>query len=124
MGSFSVELDPVQMREATSQAIMGILTPEVKTELIRKAIGELLAPTDNSYYGSRKVSPLEKAFYDAVQVVAKEVCKEVVAADLTIRERLRVLAQETATKVMNLNSDDMANKMAESFVHSMRRKDD
>lgn len=122
MTNLTIQLDPVALREATSQAIMGILTPEVRAELISKAISALLAPSTNSW--DKNKSPLEIAFNDAVNKVAREVCVKIVDEDPAIRDRVKALAAQTMQKVFNCDIDEMAKRMAQSFVDSMRRTND
>ena len=116
MSQLSIQLDPVALREATSQAIMGILTPEVKERVIRTAINNLLGPTDN--YNSK--SQLQIAFDQAVVAVARESVKEMVANDQEIKEKVMELARETARKVFNMDTDKLAEKMADAFCSSIK----
>ena len=64
MTNLNLQLDPVALREATVQAISGILTPEVRAQILQEAIRAVLKPSTNSW--EKGVSPLEKAFQDAV----------------------------------------------------------
>jgi hypothetical protein len=114
MTNLTVQLDPVALREATAQAIMGILTPEVRTALVQNAISAILKPSTDSW--NRDKSPLQEAFNLAVQQCAREVAKEVVSADPSIVERLRALAKECAEKVLKQDTDKLAEKMADAFV--------
>ena len=73
MSSIQITLDPVALREATSQAIMGILTPEVRAQVIQNAISAILKPSTDSW--NREKSPLLLAFEQAVQHIAREEAK-------------------------------------------------
>lgn len=69
MASLTIELDPVSLREATAQAIMGTLTPEVRTAVIERSIRDLLTSSTDSW--DKGKTPLQKAFDLAVEKVAK-----------------------------------------------------
>lgn len=119
MSNLQIQLDPVALREATAQAIMGILTPEIKAQLIETAIRALLTPSTNSW--ERGKSPIEVAFNDAVIHVARELAKEIVKNDPAIMQRLADLARAASDKVLGQDADKLAEKMAGAFVDAMQR---
>lgn len=119
MANVSIELDAVALREATNQAIMGVLTPQIREELIRKAIVQLLAPSPNSW--ENKITQLEAAFEQAVYKYAHEVCRDMVNNDLEIKAKIRDLIRQTADKILNADLGKMADRMADAFVASCRR---
>lgn len=114
MSSLTIQLDPVALREATAQAIMGTLTPEVRAQLLQQAISNLLQPSTDRY--ERGQSPLQQAFNIAVNSVAMEIAREEVKASQEIRDKLRALVAEVAAKVLNQDVDKLTEKMAEAFV--------
>jgi TRAP-type C4-dicarboxylate transport system substrate-binding protein len=117
MSNVQISLDGVALREATSQAIMGILTPEVRAQILQKAISHLLTPSTDSW--ARQKSPIQEAFDQAVSKVAKEVAEQVVKDDPAVMDRLRALAQDVAHRVLNTDAAKLAERMAESFVRSL-----
>lgn len=119
MAALTVELDPVALREATSQAIMGILTPEVRERMLRQAIANLLAPSTDSW--NRQKSPLELAFESATRQIAGDIVTEHLKGNADFLERLKNLARETADKVLGVDVNKMVDKMAEAFIASMRK---
>lgn len=116
--SLTVSLDPVALREATTQAIMGVLTPEIRERLIRESISALLAPSTNSW--DRGASPLQEAFNRAVTNVANQMAREWIEADETIKAKIRTLMTEAAQKMLSVDTDKLAERMADAFVHSLR----
>lgn len=119
MSDITLKLDPVAMREATSQAIMGVLTAEVRTELIQSAIRQMLNPSKNSW--EKGQSPIEVAFLAAANQVAREVALEVVKADEGMKVKLKELLEQAAAKILQTDTDKLAERMADSFVNSLRR---
>lgn len=118
MASMQIELDPIALREATSQAIMGILSPEMKTKMIETAITALLNKSTETWdYGA---TPLQKAFNAAVEQVAREVAVQYIANDKTIKPQLEHLVAKTVTKVFSLDQDNLAERMADAFVDGIK----
>jgi|GEM_PF-4842166 len=119
MSQLTIQLDPVALREATAQAIMGTLTPEVRENLLRSAISNLLNKKTGEY-GMGKTE-LEIAFDRATTEVARELVREYVKSDASFMEKLNALIRETADRILNMPVDKMAEKMADAFTSSMRR---
>jgi len=118
MTNVSLQLDPVALREATTQAIMGILTPEVRAQIIQTAISAILKPSTNSWEKGK--SPLELAFENAVNDVARQEAKKYIADDPSVSERLRDLLRKCADKVLSADQDKLVERMADAFVSSLK----
>lgn len=118
MSTIQLELDPVALREATSQALLGLLTPEMKIKLVEQAIAKMLTPSTNAW--DKGVVPIQKAFEDAVFLLVKGFAVEQVKADPTIHEKLNRLLLETCKKLLDLDVDKLADKMADAFAQSIR----
>lgn len=119
MSNLTIQLDPVALREATGQAIMGILTPEVRAQILQAAIDSLLRPSTDSW--NKGKSPIEQAFEQAVTQTCRDLAREYVANDPELMGRLRKLLADTAAKVLDCDTDKMAERMADAFTSSMRR---
>lgn len=117
---FSVSLPPDAVQQATTQALMGILSPEVKEQLLQKAINAILCEK-NSYRDKKTL--LECAFEDAVAQVAREEAVKMVKDDEQIRSKLQAVLRDTADKVLSTSPEQLAEKMAASFISSIRRAD-
>lgn len=118
MTNLNLQLDPVALREATVQAISGILTPEVRAQILQEAIRAVLKPSTNSW--EKGVSPLEKAFQDAVEKLAREEAKRYIEESPEVATKLKELLRETADKVLSVNRDKMVERMADAFVSSIK----
>ena len=119
MSSLTLQLDGDALREATVQAMLGVLTPEVKSQMLEKAIQAMLKPSTNSW--EKNKSPIEIAFEQAVDKVAREEAIRIVSEDPVLCDRIRELMRSTADKVLNADQEKLAQRMADSFVSSLRR---
>lgn len=119
MGNLTLQLDSIALREATTQAIMGILTPEIRAQILEKAISALLTPSTGLY--ENKKSQLELAFEWAVNQVAHDEAKRMINEDPAMRERVKEMLRLTADKVLNADMDKLAERMSDAFVSSMRK---
>ena len=87
--------------------------------MLESAINSLLTPSTNSW--DRKKSPIEFAFEQAVDKVAREEAVRLVSEDEALRSRMKELLRTTADKVLNADLDKLAERMANSFVESLKR---
>ena len=120
MTRVQLELPPELMREATANAIVGRLTPEVKTALIEKAVQALLTP--DRYAGTNAKSPLEEAFERAVRSVVQDICREIVANDPTIRARLQAMVADVAKRFTEGKMDRVMEKFEQAFWQGLSEK--
>ena len=121
MTNLSIQLDPVALREATSQAIMGILTPEVRAQILQSAIRSLLAPSTNSW--DRGKSPIDTAFEVAVNIIAREEAKRLVTEDEAISAQIKSLIRAATERMLTSDPEKLAERMAGAFVDSLRSRD-
>ena len=119
MTQVTLNLDGEALREATVQAMLGVLSPETKAKVLESAIHNLLNPSTNSW--DKKKSPIEVAFENAVLQVANAEAKRMVEEDSATRERMKQLLRTTADKILDADMDKLAQRMADAFVASIRR---
>lgn len=117
--AITVTMDAEALQQATMQALMGVLTPEMKDSLIQKAIQEIMKPQSKGY-GSTK-SVLELAFENGVERMCREEMIGILTADPALRERINALLRITADKVLSADQDKLTQRMADAFVQSLRR---
>ena len=113
-----VNLDSEALREATVQAMLGTLTPEVKEKILNNAISNLLQPSTDSWNKNR--SPLEVAFGDAINKIAREEAVKMVGEDSALRDKMRDLMHNAVAKVFELDLEKIAQKMADAFSQALR----
>lgn len=121
MSNLTLQLDGEALREATAQAILGTLTPEVRAKLLERAVQEVLAPSTDSW--RRGQSPLDIAFRDAVEKVAHAEAKRLIEEDGELTGRIKELLRVTADRVLNADQEKLTARMADAFVASMRSRD-
>lgn len=119
MNNLTIQLDGEALREATVQAMLGVLTPDVKEQMLTNAIAEILKPS-TALFDKRK-SPIELAFNRAVDSIAQAEACRMIEEDKVLREKIQTLLRITADKVLNADVDKLAERMANAFVESMRR---
>lgn len=119
MSNLTLQLDGDALREATVQAMLGVLTQDVKNKMLENAIQNLLAPSTDTW--SRNKSPLEIAFNDAVIQLARIETKRMIEEDSVMRERIKELMRVMVDKILCADMDKLAERMADAFVASMRR---
>jgi agmatine/peptidylarginine deiminase len=120
MSSIEIKLDGDALRDATVQAITGTLTPEVREKILKNAIEALLKPSTDSWRNNK--SPIEEAFERAVVEIAHKEAVRIVAEDEGIRKRMTELLRITADKLLNMDINKMADRMADAFVTFLRKE--
>lgn len=118
MAEIRLSLDGDALREATVQAITGVLTPEMQAEMIKSAIEALLSPT-HTYLSTQRETPIEVAFRTAVNQTVHEQARRMITESTELRERIAELLQLAIDKVIEKDPDVMASKLAEAFLLQM-----
>ena len=118
MKSLTIELDDNALREATQQAILGILTPETRNKLLESALRNILAPSTDSF--NRNKSILELAFERAVEQIAHIEARRMILEDTKLHEQISALLRKTADTLLGADLDKLAARMADAFAASMR----
>ena len=68
-----LKISPEDLNKVISAAILSMLTPEKREEMITLALQGLLDPQPSTGYGSARQSKLQEAFNDAAVRVARDV---------------------------------------------------
>lgn len=118
MSSLTIQLDPVALREATSQAIMGMLTPELRAAMIERSISNLLSASTDSW--DKGKTPLQKAFNEAVEQVARDLAKKAIATDTKLVTRVNDLLHQSIDKMLKTDPEKLTERMADAFIASLR----
>lgn len=123
MANVTLQMDEAAIREATVQALLGKLTPEFQAQLIQGAIQSILVKDRGSYGDS--LSPIERAFRDAVYTQANRIARETVEQDAALQTKLRELMADTMARMLT-HGDEAArtafvDRMAQAFVNTLRR---
>ena len=126
MSSLTLQFDVESLREATAQAMLGVLTAEVKEKILEQAVRELLKPSTDGWNKNKSphsalVVRVEIAFNKALEQLAQNEAKRMIKSDAEIRDRVQSLMRTTADKVLGADQEKLAQRMADAFVSSMRR---
>ncbi len=120
MAGLTIELDPIALREATSQAIMGILTPELRAEILQRSIRTLLTASTDSW--DKGKNPLQKAFDTAIERIAEQVALENILKDEQMQAKISELLTQVKDKLFTMDVDKLAEKMSNAFVSSLKER--
>lgn len=121
MAEVTFKLDDAALREATAQAMVGVLTPETRAKILESAIQSLLAPVKTGYgYGQREMSPIQAAFENAVRDLAFAEARRMVNEDPTLKERMTALLRASADKLLASDQHKMANSIADAFARALK----
>ena len=119
--TITVAMDKDALREATAQAMCGVLTPEIKEKIIAKAIHELLAPKDS--WGKPQISVVETLMKEAVYAIAREEAFKLVREDPEITVKVKELVRQMVEKVLASDQNQLAKRMSDAFIESLRTRD-
>jgi len=120
MNALTLNLDNEALKNATIQAINGVLTSEVKEKLVEKAIVSILAPSTNSW--ERGQSKIEGIFQDAILEIARQEAAALVSRDDVFRLKIRNLIQLTAEKLMDTDVEKLVGRMSDALVRSLQER--
>lgn len=114
--------DAETLKEATVQALTGSLSPEAKTELIRKGIETLLTtpPKRDGYSFSTPKAPIQELFEQAIFQFTSETAVEMVRTDADLRDKLQAALRTAAEKVL-VEHSNFADALANAFAASLRK---
>ncbi len=95
------------LKSAMSEAILVQLDTATREALIQNAIAQLLEKTEvRGDYGGRKSGPtkIEKLFGHAVELMAQDVIRDVVAKDPEVRAKVEALIRKLLSDVLDDSS--------------------
>ncbi len=122
MTSVNVAFDTEAMRALVGESILASITDEMRKDILTQAVAQLTTvPKAQSYY-DRSVSPLQKAFNDAVSNVANELAKELIEEDPSIRERVKSAMVSSLNKALKADVLDPA--ITSAIRQALRDGDD
>lgn len=103
----NIEIKDEQLHTLVSAAILQMLSPEKREELVAQGIANLLKGNTNSY---DKRSELERIFQQSLEHVTREIMRKLVAEDPVIMEKLTSVVTEGVNKVF---ADSHRDKLVE-----------
>ena len=118
MAEIRLSLEGDALREATMQAITGVLTPEMQAQMIQSAVEALLSPVQ-TFHSSRRETPIELAFREAVDMAVRKEAREMVENSAELRGHIAELLRLSIDKVIERDPDVIAGKIADAFLSQM-----
>lgn len=101
-----VKIDAESVKGFVAEAVLRSLDAEARERLIRQAIEHLLKPQESPFGArSERISPLEVAFRQAVEMVARKMVAEQVASDPAISEAIGKLVAAGIRRLEERSSD-------------------
>lgn len=120
MASLTVQMDQEALSAATQQAIAGAIPPEVAQKLVQQAIEALLRPSTDRW--DNNISPLARAFYNAVERYANIKVHEMVDHDVEFRKQLDALLKQVVQQMLTKDPDKLADKLSSAFVAAISKE--
>lgn len=112
--------DDTAMKALVIEAMYKSLDEDKRAALIRGAIETLLTPKDSGFGYRSRSSPLQAAFDDAIQQVARELVFDTVRAEGPIRERLKELCGQALGRLVLADEGVLATELSTAIVRAMR----
>lgn len=114
--------DSEALKNATVQALVGALSPELKEELIRKGVESLmLTPPARQGYGySEPKSPLQEVFETAIRQFARDLAIDMVKGDANLQVKLKEALHGAAEKMFAAQYN-LADILGEAFTTALKK---
>jgi len=95
----NISIDPNQIKELVSEAILAQLSSDQRTSIIGQAVKSLVTETRGDY-GRTIPSPLSVAFSNAVAQSAQKIAAELVEEDPEFKEAVRNAVKDAMSAAM------------------------
>jgi len=120
-----IPIDQNALRELVSKAILDSLTGDKRDELLKGAIKELIeTPKNTGPYGP-KVSKLEQAFAQAVEVSANRIITDMMNNDEALISKIKGVMVEAVERAFEeTGRAKMIEAISNAIVHGLRPKSD
>jgi hypothetical protein len=115
--------DSEALKNATVQALTGVLSPELKESLIKNAVEAMLVtpPKRNHYDVATPKSPLQDAFEQAIFTFSRELAGEMVRADPAMQQKLREAMHVAADKLFTGEAQYLLGEaLADAFAKMLK----
>jgi hypothetical protein len=117
--------DDTAMKALVIEAMYKSLDEQKRAELIKGAIATLLTTRrDGHGFYAKESSPLQDAFNNAIQQVARELVFEQVRAEGPIRESIKKLCGEALGRLVLADDNLLATELAGAIVRALREARD
>lgn len=114
-----LDLNQEQLRDVAAAAILKSIDDAGKAALLRQAIQHLLTPNQTGY--GPKHSPLQDAFNVALRTLAVEQVREMLSTDTEVRQQLKSILDEVASKVFQQQREQVVEAVSTAFVQALEK---
>ena len=114
MNDATISIGDDQLKELVTAAVLEAINGEKRDQLISGAIQSLLFKQDHT-----RETPLEQAFLTAVRSVAYEQCREYVANNAEVSEKIHAAIVAGLEKVLG-DEEKLPNAVADAFETAVR----
>lgn len=113
--------DDSAMKVLVIEAMYKSIDEQKREALIKGAIETLLTAKADAYGYRKSSSPLQDAFDQAIQQVARELVIETVRAEGPIRERIKALCGEALGRLLLADDSTLATEIAGAIARSIKQ---
>jgi hypothetical protein len=106
-----LNISDAQLDKLIAESIMQKLTPETREQLLVSAIDKLLRP-ESPYGGAPKASPLQQAFANAVQNIARDIAHEKLSNDERVKAQVESILADAAKLALSDGRQQLVEKIA------------
>lgn len=118
-----IKLDDTLLKSVVSEAIMQSLDLHKREALVKGAIESLLTPQDTRGYYGTKVSPIQEAFQSACRHVAENICREMMANNDDVKQKITAMITDAMVVVFETNRDATIQRIATALEAGMAYKE-
>ncbi len=110
-----LKLDDKKLEEILVAAVLSQLDGEARDRIMREAVVYLMTPQSSGYAGSKAESPIQRAFRDAVNGVARTVAVEMLEQNEDVKTKLRTLLSDAAEKAFGEKRAEWVDRVASAI---------
>jgi hypothetical protein len=119
--STKIEIDNETLKSVVSEAIFASFSSEQKENMIKAALSHLMTPQTNTY-NHRSISPIQQAFNESLDRVARSIALELLEKDDAVKAQINSLIIEAMEKVTTANRESVVIKIANAIAEGIAGK--
>lgn len=116
--SIELKLTDGQVRDAIGGALLGLLTPERREEILKAAVADLFVAPRVNGFGDKGPSRIQSIVGAAVERVAEQIAKEWLDSQPDFRAKVENLLRDFVEKAL---TGDSREKIVNAMSDSLRR---
>lgn len=115
-----IKMNSEAMQALISKAIIDQLTPEMKEDMIAKALAYLMEPKSNGY--GKTESPITASFNSAAYDIMSKILREELEGNEQFKEHVKKMLGDIVAKLMRKDEeyDDMIGRIVDGIISGLR----